>query len=159
MDVGTAFGEHKLNFSTEYGTVKVNKKDGWNENLRLLLSYRYKNISLNALVHLNAQNIYEINQSSNKSNNYSLYSSYSFKAFNENLKVNLSSGLNYSGIYQSFNKNINASIEYKLANTWAITSSNNFSGFQTSSFSSNNSQFKVGIKKYFRQATSIGNHT
>src|SRR5690606_1735322 len=112
----------------------------WYENLRLLLSYRYKKISLNALASFNPQNIYEVIQSTetqNKVNNYSLYSSYSFTAFNQKLKANLSGGVNYSNTYRNFNKNINANIEYKLANTWSITGAGNYSGFKSESFSSN----------------------
>lgn len=160
-DIGTVFGKHNISFSSEYGLSNINKKDSWSKNMRLMLSYRYKNLSLNALANFNSQNIYDIIQSiesNNKSNNYSLYSSYSFAAFNQKLAVNLSSGLNYSQIYNNFNKNINANIEYKVANNWAITAASNYSGFKSESFSSNNTQFRVGIKKYFKQATAVGNH-
>jgi hypothetical protein len=161
MDLSTRIRNNNLSFSTEYGASSIDKGGSWYKNLRLLLSFRYKKISINALASFNPQNIYEVIQSTesqNKVNNYSLYSSYSFTAFNQKLKANLSGGINYSNTYQNFNKNINANIEYKLANTWAITGAGSYSGFKSESFSSNNSQFRFGIKKYFRQATSVGNH-
>ncbi|HUH18722.1 hypothetical protein [Albibacterium sp.] len=161
MDISTHLGTHSLNFSTEYGSSSIDDGKNWYKNLRLLLSYRYNKISLNALASFNPQNIYEVIQSTeskNKVNNYSLYSSYSFTAFNQKLKTNLSGGINYSNTYGNFNKNLNANIEYKLANTWSLTGSGSYSGFKSETFSSNNSQYRFGIKKYFRQATSVGNH-
>lgn len=161
-DLSTTIGKHGLNLSSEFGQSNINKQQkNWSKSMRLLLSYRYKNISLNALANFNSQNIYDVIQaieSNNKSNNYSLYSSYSFAAFNQKLIANLSGGLNYSAIYSNFNKNININTEYKVADSWAITAAGSYSGFKSENFSSNNMQFKVGIKKYFKQATTVGNH-
>lgn len=160
-DIGSHLGKHSLNFSSEYGLTNINKQDDWSKTLRLMLSYRYKNISLNALANFNSQNIYDVIQaieSKNKSNNYSIYSSYSFKAFNQKFTANLSGGLNYSAVYSNFNKNINANIEYKIINSWAITAASYYSGFKSENFSGNNTQFKVGIKKYFKPSTSVGSH-
>src|SRR5690606_20519866 len=138
MDIGTNFKNHNLNFSSEYGATTMNNEDDWYKSLRLLLSYRYKTVSLNAQASLNPQHIYEAIQaaeSNNKANSYSIYSSYSFTAFNEKLKASLSTGLNYSTIYKNFNKNFNASIEYEWTNTWAVTASGAYSGFKSANFS------------------------
>ncbi|TCK85128.1 porin family protein [Albibacterium bauzanense] len=160
-DISTGFGKHNLSLSSEYGLSNVNNEDDWSKTMRLMLSYRYKNISLNAIANLNPQNIYDAIQaiqSKNKSNNYSLYSSYSFKAFNQKLIANLSGGLNYSAIYSNFNKSLNANVEYTVMNNWALTAASSYSGFKSENFSSNNMQFRAGIKKYFKQATALGNH-
>lgn len=160
-DIGSRLRDHSINFSSEYGLSNINNQGNWFKTMRLMLSYRYKNISLNALANFNSQNIYDIDQSiisDNKSNNYSVYSSYSFTAFNKKLAANLSGGLNYSAIYDNFNKNFNASIEYKIINNWAITAATSYSGFKSENFSGNNTQFKAGIKKYLRSSSSLGSH-
>ena len=130
-----------------------------------MLSYSFKNLSLNGTIQYNPNTIYDLNYFSESSKNfinYSAYSSYNFKAIQNKITGYLSAGINYSELYNNINQNINATIEYKSTPSWAATGYLNYSNYQslyTNSFKGDNYQFKMGLKKYFSNADSGGYHT
>ncbi|WP_240484971.1 hypothetical protein [Arenibacter latericius] len=161
---GTTFGNYGINFSGEYSRSKQENSIDWFNSLRATMSYRFKNFSLNGTVQRNPINVYELNSydiSGQGFINYNVYSSYNFQAFKSALSGSASAGVNYSELYQNLNKTVTGNLEYKISNSWATTGYFNYSDYesiQSNGYSGYNYQFRVGIKKYFTAATSIGNH-
>ncbi|GGW30206.1 hypothetical protein GCM10007383_14360 [Arenibacter certesii] len=163
-NIGTSFGNHGLNLSGDYAKSKQENSTDWFNSLRATMSYRFNNFSLNGTVQKNPINVYELNSyhySGQGFINYNVYSSYNFQAFKGALSGSASAGVNYSELYQNLNKTVTGNLEYKISNNWATTGYLNYSDYesiQSGGYSGYNYQFRVGLKKYFAVATSLGNH-
>lgn len=163
-ELGTTFRKHGLNISLEYSYSKSDSRPDWFNGLRTNFSYRYQRFNLNALLQYNPNDVSDFNRYNNFDHyfiNYSIYSSYSFEALNKDLTGNISAGINYSELYRNINQNFTAAIEYKISPTWAGTGYLNYAHYKTTGnyqYEGNNSQFRIGVKKYFVRATTKGNH-
>ena len=164
-DISTSLKLHRINMSAEYSYSETSKTLYTFSSFKTMLSYSFKNLSLNGTIQYNPNTIYDLNYFSESSKNfinYSAYSSYNFKAIQNKITGYLSAGINYSELYNNINQNINATIECKITPSWAATGYLNYSNYQslyTNSFKGDNYQFKMGLKKYFYNADSGGYHT
>ncbi|MGO3156495.1 MAG: hypothetical protein ACTIK4_13020, partial [Mesonia sp.] len=162
--VGTFFGGHGIDISTQYSYSKANNQNDWFNSLKATLSYRYDSFSLNASAQMNPHDVIDLNyySSGNKNFiNYNIYSAYNFQAFNKSLSGSVAAGINYSELYHNTNQHINGNFEYKIAQSWATTGYANFSTYKSTGdygFKGSNYQFRIGIKKYFMKTTAAGNH-
>lgn len=163
-NIGTTFGAHGLNLTSEYSYSKEDGRLDWFHSLRTTMSYRFKGFSLNGTVQWNPNNVIDLNYYNNDSQNfvnYNLYSSYNFQALSGSIMGSVSAGVNYSELYENINNNVSGAIEYKISTDWSTTGYFNYSNYestQTNGYSGYNYQLRVGLKKYFTVATSMGNH-
>ena len=163
-NIGTTFGQHGVNLSLENSISRANLNLDWFNSFKSNISYRFRNFSLNASLQANPQNVIDLNNynyNSDKFINYNIYAGYNFQNKNRNLSGSISTGTNFSGLYNNQNYNLNINVEYKLTPTWATFAYGNYSGYQSNNvfgYSGDNYQFRLGIKKYFIRGTSVGNH-
>src|SRR5699024_788804 len=93
--------------------------------------------------------------------NYNIYSAYNFRFFNNSLSGSIAAGINYSGLYQNTNRQLNGNLEYKISRSWSATGYANYSTYKSMGdfgFKGSNYQFRIGLKKYFINATAPGKH-
>lgn len=120
---------------------------------------------MNGTAQYNPNTIYDLNYFSETTKNfinYNVYSSYNFKALQNKITGYLSAGVNYSELYNNINQNVNANLEYRIAQSWAGMAYANYSNYESliaNSFKGENYQFKIGIKKYFSNGDSGAYHT
>lgn len=163
-NIGTTFGAHGLNWTSEYSYSKEKNQADWFNSLKTTLTYRYKSLSLNGTAQWNANNVFDLNSyysGDRNFANYNLYASYNFQMLHNALTGSLSAGTYYSELYKNLNSNMSGNLEYKISASWSTTGYFNFSGYKsTAGFENSGSyyQFRVGIKKYFTAATALGNH-
>ena len=163
-NIGTTFGSHGFNWTAEYSYSKEKSQDDWFNSLKTTLSYRYKNLSLNGTAQWNANTVFDLNSFYNGDRNfanYNLYASYNFQMLNKSLIGSFSAGTYYSELYKNLNSNMNGNLEYKISPSWSTTGYFNLSTYKstdTFAYSGSNYQFRVGVKKYFIAATTLGNH-
>ncbi|MCM4167647.1 hypothetical protein DHD08_08125 [Arenibacter sp. H213] len=163
-NIGTTFGDHGINISAEYSNSKEDSSVDWFNSLRATLSYRFNGFSLNGTAQWNPTTVNDFNSYYNTDQefvNYNLYSSYNFQVLSGSLSGSVSAGANYSELYQNLSKNISGNLEYKISTNWSTTGYFNYSDYesiQSYGYSGYNYQFRVGVKKYFTVATSMGNH-
>lgn len=163
-NISTTFGAHGLNLMAEYSYSKENDETDWFNSLKATLSYRYKSFSLNGTAQWNANNVFDLNSYYDVDRNfanYNGYASYNFQMLRNQLNGSFSAGVSYSELYKNLNSNITGNLEYKISPSWASTGYFNFSGYKsTAAYATSGSyyQFRVGIKKYFSAATTLGNH-
>lgn len=163
-NISTTLGAHGLNLTAEYSYSKENDNPEWFNSLKTTLSYRYKSFSLNGTAQWNAISVFDLNSYYNGNHNfanYNVYASYNFQMFNHNLTGSFSAGTFYSELYKNLNSNITGNLEYKISPSWSTTGYFNLSGYKsTAEYATSGSyyQFRVGIKKYFTTATTLGNH-
>jgi hypothetical protein len=153
-----------LNWTAEYSYSKENNSADWFNSLKTTLSYRYKSVSLNGTAQWNATNVFDLTSYYDVDRNfanYNLYASYNFQIMNNKLTGSFSAGTSYSELYKNLNSNVSGNLEYKISPSWSTTGYFNFSGYKSTAAyasSGNYYQFRVGIKKYFTTATTLGNH-
>ncbi|WP_162990014.1 hypothetical protein [Chryseobacterium sp. 6424] len=163
-NISTTFGAHGLNLMAEYSYSKENDETDWFNSLKTTLSYRYKSFSLNGTAQWNANNVFDLNSYYDVDRNfanYNGYASYNFQMLRNQLNGSFSAGVSYSELYKNLNSNITGNLEYKISPSWASTGYFNFSGYKsTAAYATSGSyyQFRLGIKKYFSAATTLGNH-
>ncbi|MGC1632724.1 MAG: hypothetical protein WA749_11500 [Gelidibacter sp.] len=163
-NIGTAFGQHGFNLTTEYTHSKEDLSSDWFQGFRSTMSYRFKDFSINGSAQYNPISVFDLNYNFNGDLNfvnYNVYTSYNFLVLNNTLSGSILAGINYSGLYENKSNNFTGNIEYKIANSWSTTGYANYSHYSstnTNGYSGNNYQIRVGIKKYFARATAIGNH-
>lgn len=163
-NIGTSFGAHGFHLTAEYSYSKEDRSLDWFHSLRTTMSYRFKGFSLNGTAQWNPNNVIDLNSYYNGDKdfvNYNINTSYNFQALQRSLIGSVSAGINYSELYENINNNFNGNIEYKISPSWSTTGYFNYSQYkstQTNGYSGDNYQFRVGVKKYFTVATSIGNH-
>lgn len=164
-NIGTSFGSHGLNLTTEYSYSKIDNDMDWFYGLRANMAYRYKNISLNSAVQWNPNSVIDLNSYYYNDGkdfvNYYLYTSYTFHAMKRSLTGSISAGAYYSELYENLNQNLAGNLEYKISSSWSATGYFNYSDYrsiETNGYSGSNYQFRIGLKKYFTVSTSIGNH-
>src|SRR5690606_30016396 len=107
-NIGTTFGAHGLNLTSEYSYSKEDRRLDWFHSLRTTMSYRFKGFSLNGTVQWNPNNVIDLNYYNNDSQNfvnYNLYSSYNFQALSGSIMGSVSAGVNYSELYENINNN------------------------------------------------------
>ncbi|MGH1517872.1 hypothetical protein [Chryseobacterium sp. JK1] len=163
--ISAVLGAHGLNWTAEYSYSKANNREEWFNSLKTTLSYRYKSFSLNGTAQWNATSVFDLNSYYNAADrnfaNYNLYASYNFQMMNNHLSGSFSAGASYSELYKNLNSNVSGNLEYKISPSWSSTGYFNFSGYKsTADYVTSGSyyQLRVGIKKYFTAATSLGNH-
>ncbi|MFZ4928458.1 hypothetical protein [Chryseobacterium sp. Mn2064] len=163
--ISAVLGSHGLNWTAEYSYSKANNREEWFNSLKTTLSYRYKSFSLNGTAQWNATSVFDLNSYYNAEDrnfaNYNLYASYNFQMMNNHLSGSFSAGASYSELYKNLNSNVSGNLEYKISPSWSNTGYFNFSGYKsTADYISSGGyyQFRIGIKKYFTAATSLGNH-
>ncbi len=163
-NISGTFGAHGLNLMAEYSYSKANNRDDWFNSLKATLSYRYKSFSLNGTAQWNAANVFDLTSyydTDRNFANYNVYASYNFQLMNNNLTGSFSAGTSYSELYKNLNSNVSGNLEYKISPSWSTTGYFNFSGYKSmADYAGSGSyyQFRVGIKKYFTTATTLGNH-
>ncbi|WP_415327817.1 hypothetical protein [Chryseobacterium sp. MMS23-Vi53] len=163
-NISATFGAHGLNFTAEYSYSKEKNHTDWFNSLKTTLSYRYKSFSLNGTAQWNATSVFDLTSYYNTDRNfanYNVYASYNFQILNHNLIGSFSAGTSYSELYRNLNSNVSGNLEYKISPSWSTTGYFNLSGYKsTAEYTSSDSyyQFRVGIKKYFTAATTLGNH-
>ncbi|WP_394674294.1 hypothetical protein [uncultured Chryseobacterium sp.] len=163
-NISAILGAHSLNLTAEYSYSKADSNPDWFNSLKTTLSYRYKSFSLNGTAQWNATNVYDLTSYYNTDRNfanYNVYASYNFQMMNTHLTGSLSAGTSYSELYKNLNSNVSGNLEYKISPSWSTTGYFNFSGYKSTAeyaSSGNYYQFRVGIKKYFANATASGNH-
>jgi len=163
-NISTTLGAHGLNLMGEYSYSKENSKADWFNSFRTTLSYRYKSFSINGTAQWNANNVFDLNSYYNTDRNfanYNVYSSYNFQMLNHNLIGSFSAGTSYSELYKNLNSNLSGNLEYKVSPSWSTTGYFNLSSYKsTAEYAGSGSyyQFRVGIKKNFTRATTLGNH-
>ena len=163
-NVSTTLGAQGLNLTAEYSYSKANNTPDWFNSLKATLSYRYKSFSLNGTAQWNVTNVFDLTSYYNADHNfanYNVYASYNFHMLNRSLMGSFSAGTSYSELYKNLNSNITGNLEYKISSSWSTTGYFNFSGYKsTAEYSASGSyyQFRVGVKKYFTTATTLGNH-
>lgn len=164
-DIGTSLKSHKINMTGEYSYSESSKKMYRFSSFKTMLSYSFKNFSMNGTAQYNPNTIYDLNYFSETTKNfinYNVYSSYNFKALQNKITGYLSAGVNYSELYNNINQNVNANLEYRIAQSWAGMAYANYSNYESliaNSFKGENYQFKIGIKKYFSNGDSGAYHT
>ncbi|MBY5957977.1 hypothetical protein KUV50_07545 [Membranicola marinus] len=163
-NLGTSFGSHGLHLTAEYSYSKAAGRPDWFHGFRANMLYRYRSFSLNSSAQWNPTSVIDLNAyylENEDFANYNIYGSYNFQTSDRTLSGNISAGISYSGLYQNINNNATADVEYKLSPAWAATAYFNYvrySAIQNEGYVGDNFQFRAGIKKYFRTATSAGNH-
>ena len=163
-DISTTFGMQGINLSAEYSYSKAGDLISWFPSFRSTLSYRFRNFGLNGSIQANPKDVIELNQFNNTNEDfigYNVYASYNFQNSNRSFSGSITAGTNYSGLYKNKNQNLTGNLEYKFSSSWATTAHGTFSNFkstQDNGYAGNNYQFRVGIKKYFINATSAGNY-
>ncbi|KAA0128468.1 hypothetical protein FY557_08905 [Chryseobacterium sp. SN22] len=163
-NISGTFGAHGLNLLAEYSYSKADNSDDWFNSLKTTLSYRYKSFSLNGTAQWNATNVFDLTSyydTDRNFANYNVYASYNFQLMNNNLTGSFSAGTSYSELYKNLNSNVSGNLEYKISPSLSTTGYFNFSGYKSmADYAGSGSyyQFRVGIKKYFTTATTLGNH-
>ncbi|MGV8815452.1 MAG: hypothetical protein ACOH2D_15220 [Gelidibacter sp.] len=163
-NIGTAFGQHGFNLTTEFTHSKEDRSPNWFQGFRSTMSYRFKNFSINGSAQYNPISVFDLNYNFNSGENfenYNVYTSYNFLVLNTTLSGSISAGINYSGLYENKSNNFTGNIEYKIATSWSTTGYANYSDYSSTNangYSGDNYQIRIGIKKYFARATAIGNH-
>lgn len=163
-NIGTSLGSHGAYLTTEYSYSTANQGMDWFNGLRTDMLYRFRNFSVNSSVQWNPTNVIDLNSfyyDERNFVNYNLYGSYNFQALNRTLNGFLSAGINYSGLYQNTYNNATFNLEYKVSPSWSATGYFNYSTYRSiedNGYVGENYQIRMGLKKYFRTATSTGNH-
>lgn len=162
-NVGTTFNDHNLDLMAEY-LYSQPLNIPWFHSIRTILSYRYRGISFNGSAQYNPNTVIDLNYyrlGNTDFINYNLYAAYNFKAINNSLSGSISLGFNFSELYNDTNKAFNGNLEYKFSRSWAATGYGNYSEYDSTlnyGFKGSNYHFRLGVKKYFLQATVAGNH-
>ncbi|RQP13392.1 MAG: hypothetical protein EAS48_03910 [Chryseobacterium sp.] len=163
-NVGTVLGAHGFNLTTEYSYANDNIRADWFNALRATLTYRIRKFSMNATAQWNPTNVSELATYGNPDRNFANYylnAAYNFSTAGSSLSGTFSAGLNYSELYNNLNSNMTGYVEYKISNDWAATGYVNYSDYRSTlygGYSGNNSQFRIGLKRYLPVATAQGNY-
>lgn len=163
INIGRSFNRHNLNFSWDGGLSKFNNSTNTIFAQRLIFSYAYKMINLNAMADINPTNAYDLNwYTGGTFVNYSTSLGLKLNALRNKLDGFLNVGYSFMNVQKTDNIYVNANMDYKLSPRWSLTGMAYYSFLQgqgtglNPSYQYSNLQYKVGVKLALG-SSSVGN--